>query len=110
MDVSDPQRRPRPLLLILDEELLASGSSEVSGIPYATPHALRHGAAAIMINLGANPVAIQQRLGHKHISITLGTYGHLFPLHDAQLAEALDQARSEAVQSMCSYKRDIVSI
>jgi integrase len=29
-------------------------------IEYCTPHALRHSAAAIMIDLGANPVTIQQ--------------------------------------------------
>lgn len=40
-------------------------------------HDLRHSAATILLSMGVNPKVIQERLGHAHISITLGQYGHV---------------------------------
>jgi integrase len=48
-----------------------------AGFEQVTPHALRHTAAAIMIDQGADPLQVQKRLGHKDISTTLRIYGHL---------------------------------
>lgn len=42
-------------------------------------HDLRHSHASTLINLGANPVLVAERLGHESASITLDTYSHLFP-------------------------------
>ncbi|MEJ7582989.1 MAG: site-specific integrase [Acidimicrobiales bacterium] len=42
-------------------------------------HDLRHTCAALCIVLGAHPTAIQERLGHSSITVTLDRYGHLFP-------------------------------
>ena len=42
-------------------------------------HDLRHSAASILLSMGANPKVIQELLGHSEMSITLGTYAHLFP-------------------------------
>jgi len=42
-------------------------------------HDLRHSAASILLSMGVNPKVIQELLGHSEMSITLGTYSHLFP-------------------------------
>jgi integrase len=42
-----------------------------------TPHAVRHTYVSLMIAAGAHPKTIQAMVGHKNISETLDTYGHL---------------------------------
>jgi hypothetical protein len=39
-----------------------------------------------------------ERLGHSSIQVTLGTYGHLFPLLDQALTARLDEAIAAARQ------------
>jgi integrase len=56
-------------------------------------HDLRHTAAALAIQEGAHPKAIQARMGHSTIRTTLDVYGHLFPGLDEALAAGLDAAR-----------------
>lgn len=56
-------------------------------------HDLRHTAVALLIAAGAHPKAIQSRMGHASISVTLDRYGHLFPEQDEALAGALDDLR-----------------
>lgn len=53
-------------------------------------HDLRHTNAALLIAEGGHPKAIQQRLGHSSITVTLDRYGHQFPPLDDALADALD--------------------
>jgi integrase len=53
-------------------------------------HELRHTAAALAIEHGAHPLTIKERLGHSSITVTMDTYGHLFPAQDQALAAALD--------------------
>lgn len=53
-------------------------------------HDLRHTCAALLIAEGAHPKAIQQRLGHSSITVTLDRYGHLFPGLDDALTDRLD--------------------
>ena len=53
-------------------------------------HDLRHTCAALCIALGAHPKAIQERLGHSSITVTLDRYGHLFPKLDETLTQRLD--------------------
>ena len=48
------------------------------------------GSAALLIAERAHPRAIMERLGHSTITVTLDTYGHMFPKIDAALDEALD--------------------
>ncbi len=63
---------------------------------YTGLHALRHFYASWCINqevdggLGLPAKVVQERLGHSSITVTLDTYGHLFPRGDdsAKLAEA----------------------
>jgi len=58
-------------------------------------HDLRVTCAALLIQLGAHPRAIMERLGHSTINVTLGTYGHLFPHLDAQLTDGMQQLLEE---------------
>ena len=65
-------------------------------------HDLRHTSVALAIAEGAHPKAIQTRMGHATISITLDRYGHLFPELDESLAlsfgERLRKAHLELVR------------
>lgn len=55
---------------------------------YPGMHALRHFYASWLINrkedggLGLPPKVVQERLGHSSITMTMDTYGHLFPRGD----------------------------
>lgn len=61
-----------------------------AGLPPQTRfHDLRHTCAALCIALGAHPKAIQERLGHSSITVTLDRYGHLFPKLDETLTARL---------------------
>jgi integrase len=59
-------------------------------------HDLRHTHAAWLIADGEHPKAIQTRLGHGSISVTMDRYGHLMDGLDDQIAAHLD-ARAESV-------------
>lgn len=51
---------------------------------------LRHSHASLLIDLGANVLAVSQRMGHSDSSVTLREYGHLFEGTQAKLTEQLD--------------------
>lgn len=53
-------------------------------------HDLRHTAVALAVAANVHPKAIQVRMGHATIAITLDLYGHRFPQADAETAAALD--------------------
>lgn len=53
-------------------------------------HDLRHTAVALAVAAGAHPKAIQVRMGHASITVTLDRYGHLFPEQDEIIAAGLD--------------------
>ena len=59
-------------------------------------HDLRHTSVALAIRSGAHPKAIQARMGHSSINVTLDRYGHLFPELDAGIADAFGQALQDA--------------
>lgn len=61
------------------------------GLPVLTFHQLRHLSASLSIALGAHPRAIQGRLGHSSIGITMDRYGHLMSGQDAALAVSLGE-------------------
>ncbi|MEQ8842553.1 MAG: site-specific integrase [Acidimicrobiales bacterium] len=63
-------------------------------------HDLRHSCAALLIAEGAHPRAIMERLGHSSISVTLDTYGHLFPSIDESLTAALDTTIRAALEGI----------
>jgi site-specific recombinase XerD len=60
-------------------------------------HDLRHTAVALLVDQGAHPLAVRERLGHSSITTTMDRYGHLFPSLDESLTEGLDRAHTEAV-------------
>jgi integrase len=60
---------------------------------------LRHTCASLLIREGATVKAVQAQLGHATASITLDTYGHLFPEELDQLASRLEAARAEALEA-----------
>ena len=45
----------------------------------------------------AHPKAIQERLGHSSITVTLDRYGHLFPKLDEALTDRLDDLHRAAL-------------
>jgi integrase len=51
---------------------------------------LRHSHASLLIDLGANVLAVSQRMGQSDSSVTLREYGHLFEGTQAKLTEQLD--------------------
>lgn len=60
--------------------------------PDATPHDLRHTAASLAVQAGANVKALQTMLGHKSATLTLDTYAELFSDDLAAVAATLDAA------------------
>jgi hypothetical protein len=58
---------------------------------------LRHTCASLLIAQGASVKAVQAQLGHATASITLDTYGHLFPSEMEAVADRLEQARTAAL-------------
>jgi integrase len=58
----------------------------------------RHSHASQLIDAGANPLAVAQRMGHSDPSVTLRVYGHLFEGVQAQLTERLEASRQAAGQ------------
>ena len=56
-------------------------------------HDLRHTSVALAIAAGAHPKAIQQRLGHSSIAVTMDRYGHLMAGMDEDLAADIDNLR-----------------
>lgn len=70
--------------------------TELSGLVF---HELRHTAAALAIAQGAHPLAIRDRLGHSSITVTMDTYGGLFPGLDETIAEGLEGMLAESLVS-----------
>ena len=60
-------------------------------------HDLRHTCVALLVAQGADPMAIEERLGHSSITVTLDQYGHLLPAIDEALAEGLEATFQKAV-------------
>ncbi len=57
-------------------------------------HDLRHTYAAFCINSTADPYAVMRRMGHSSITVTYGTYGHLFPRRDEDITAGLEALRA----------------
>ena len=74
---------------------------------HAESHDLRHTHAAWLIADGEHPKAIQTRLGHGSIAVTMDRYGHLMDGLDDQIALHLDlRARSAAPPARPERIRD----
>ncbi len=61
-----------------------------AGVPWATPHALRHGLASLMVERGYSPAQIAAHLGHADGGVlALRTYVHADPI---DVADFIDDA------------------
>ncbi|WP_406727034.1 tyrosine-type recombinase/integrase [Streptomyces sp. GD-15H] len=60
-----------------------------------TPHKLRHTAASLAIASGADVNVVQSMLGHKSATLTLDTYGHLFPDRLDEVSKKMHKRRSK---------------
>lgn len=73
---------------------VVNGSGDEAVAKYQGLHALRHWFASWCINRRADggleltAKAVQQRMGHSNIAVTLDTYSHLFPVADEKQALA----------------------
>lgn len=67
-------------------------AAEALGVPGLVPHELRHTAASLAIQAGANIKDVQQMLGHATATMTLDRYGHLLDESVDRVAERLDAA------------------
>ena len=63
-----------------------------------TPHKLRHTAASLAIASGADVKVVQTMLGHKTATLTLDTYGHLWPDRLDEVSDRLDVQRAKALE------------
>ncbi len=60
---------------------------------------LRHSHASLLIDLGANPLALAQRMGYSDAAFTLRVYGHLFEGAQKALSEKLDALREASANA-----------
>ena len=87
-------------------------AAERLGIAGFHPHELRHTAASPAIASGADVKVVQQMLGHKSATMTLDQYGHLFGDRLDIVVDAMDAARTAAledVSSMC-HEAEVVQL
>ncbi|MDT0331031.1 tyrosine-type recombinase/integrase [Nocardiopsis lambiniae] len=63
-----------------------------------TAHKLRHTAASLAIASGADVKVVQMMLGHKTATMTLDTYGHLFPDRLDEVARKMGERRDAALR------------
>ncbi len=66
------------------------------GLAGLTPHDLRHTAASLAVQAGANVKAVQRMLGHASAAMTLDVYAGLFGDDLDAVAERLDEAAARA--------------
>lgn len=68
----------------------------LAAVPEVTTHELRHMAATRMLRAGVSPALVAQKLGHRDISTTTGTYGHLIAEDQGAANLAIEQAIQRA--------------
>ncbi len=54
-------------------------------------HDMRHTHATLMLQQGAHPKVVSERLGHASITLTADVYAHVSPQLRARAAERLEQ-------------------
>lgn len=80
----------------------------LAGVHRIKIHALRHSHVALLISMGVNPLIIKDRLGHEKIQTTLGTYGHLYPNSNFEVAKMLGGVINftPATESVADYSHN----
>lgn len=77
---------------MLDHTLwrIVSRACDRAGLERIRPCDLRHSHASLLIDIGAHPKAISERMGHTEIGITMNVYGHIFEGKQRELSRNLD--------------------
>jgi integrase len=83
------------LLARNDISYLVRAAARRAGIPDVHAHGLRHTAASLAVQAGANPEALRAMLGHSDVRLTLSTYTHLFDWGADEIADAMERLREE---------------
>lgn len=60
-----------------------------AGVKKIRVHDIRHSHASLLISMGEKPLIIKERLGHEKIQTTPGTYRHLYPNSNFDVAKKL---------------------
>ncbi|MDM5460557.1 tyrosine-type recombinase/integrase [Bacillus cereus] len=81
--------------------------SKLANVHRIRTHALRHSHASLLISLGENALVVRDRLGHEDIQTTLGTYGHLYPNMNREVANKLKNVVT--VRKNDTTKRKLIS-
>ena len=84
----------RPHISVHTRHEIVRGIKE-TGVKRIRIHDLRHSHASLLVELGFQPLAIAERLGHEKIETTLNTYSHLYPNKQAELADRLELENGE---------------
>jgi integrase len=69
---------------------------------------IRHTHASLLIDEGANVLAVAQRLGHTDPGVTLRVYGHLFEGAQEELTDRLDRRRQAGPRRSPSSPASVV--
>lgn len=80
------------------EKAKAEGTPEPRTFERVTPHGLRHVAAGLLVNAGANVKVVQIQLGHADAAETLNTYADLFPDMLDEVAETMGGMLADVVE------------
>ena len=94
-DVITPPKTPKSNRKITIPPFLAEELKEYCSHKRIRIHDLRHSHASLLVELGFQPLAIAERLGHEKIETTLNTYSHLYPNKQAELADRLELENEE---------------
>src|SRR5207342_1872183 len=75
-----------------------------AGLGDLHPHSLRHTAASLAIQAGADVLAVQHMLGHSSASTTLRVYAHLWDRSLDEVAERM----TEGARKSGAYLREVL--
>ena len=101
-------RAEKPLNRDKFRETVVRPALIAAGLPPNTrTYDLRHAHASMLIDLGANVLAVAQRMGHSDATVTLREYGHLFAGVQERLSEQLEELRA---QSAATTPGDVVPL
>ena len=78
--------------------MVATGADAAGLEPSIRFHDLRHAFASALISAGCSVKAVQRALGHASASITLDTYGHLWPGDEDRIRQAVDAVHARRAE------------
>ena len=68
-----------------------SQAARRAGIGHVRPHDLRHTCASLLISQDVNIKQVSSHLRHSSVSITMDTYGHLYPADRSKIVDTMDR-------------------